>query len=83
MKCLTVRNLPLEVSAALDAERKRRGTSLNSTVIDLLRCSLIPPEPGPPSNGLGKYAGGWSQEEFEEFEAAVSGFEMVDESLWG
>jgi len=37
---LTVRNLPKELAAALEREQQRRGTSLNQTVIDLLRQSL-------------------------------------------
>jgi len=37
---LTVRNLPDELAAALEKEKRRRGTSLNQTVIDLLRQSL-------------------------------------------
>jgi plasmid stability protein len=37
---LTVRNLPDELAAALESEKRRRGTSLNQTVVDLLRQSL-------------------------------------------
>jgi hypothetical protein len=31
---------------------------------------------------LGRLAGGWSEDEFREFEQAISQFEAVDEELW-
>lgn len=34
------------------------------------------------SNGLGRLAGGWSEEEFREFEEAMAPFERVDQELW-
>jgi hypothetical protein len=37
---LTVRNLPCELVATLEKEKRRRGASLNPTVIDLLRQRL-------------------------------------------
>jgi hypothetical protein len=33
------------------------------------------------SNGLGRLAGGWSEEEFRDFERAVAPFERVDEPI--
>jgi hypothetical protein len=77
---LTVRNLPDEVAAALDREKRRRGTSLNQTVIDLLRLSLG--VAGTRSNGLGRLAGTWTEAEHEEFLSSVQGFEEIDQELW-
>lgn len=77
---LTVRNVPPEVSAALDAARRRRGASLNQTVIDLLREAL-----GVGSrrrNGLARFAGTWSEAQWREFEEATEAFEKVDPELW-
>lgn len=58
---LTVRNLPGELAAALEKEKRRRRTSLNQTVIDLLRqslgvspsttCTAATAPPGLPVNG--------------------------------
>jgi hypothetical protein len=31
---------------------------------------------------LARLAGGWSEEEFREFEAATAQFKAVDEELW-
>jgi hypothetical protein len=77
---LTVRNVPEEVAAALARERRRRGTSLNQTVIDLLRQGLG--VTGPRSNGVRRLAGTWTQKEHREFLVATAGFEKIDEEFW-
>lgn len=80
MKTLTIRNLPPEVADALEQERRRRGTSLNQTVIGLLGQGLG--VGGPRSNGLAALAGRWDEEEFRRFEHAVAPFEEIDPELW-
>ena len=37
---MTIRNVPKELTAALEREQRRRGTSMDQTVIDLLREGL-------------------------------------------
>jgi hypothetical protein len=81
LKNLTVRNVPSEVAEALDQERRRRGDSLNKTVIDLLRQGLGLGS-GKRSNGLASLAGTWSEGDSREFENAVAVFEQIDEELW-
>ncbi len=81
MKHLTVRNLPPEIAEALKREKRRRGTSLNQTVIDLLEQSLG--VSGQRSNGLHRFAGSWTEQDFREFEKAVAGFDAIDPDLWG
>jgi plasmid stability protein len=80
MKTLTVRNLPDQVAEALDNERRRRGCSLNQTVIDLLRVSLGAGITR--TNGLRELAGTWSEGDYRTFEAAVAPLGTVDEELW-
>jgi hypothetical protein len=77
---LTVRNLPPDISAALQREKRRRGTSLNQTVIDLLKQSLG--VSAPRSNGLSRFAGTWSAEDEREFLTNIRDFEKVDPELW-
>jgi hypothetical protein len=77
---LTVRNLPEQLAAALDAERKKRGTSLNRTVIDLLSRSLALNRKR--SNGLGRLGSTWSEKDLKEFERATRVFEEIDRELW-
>lgn len=82
MKHLTVRNIPPEVSEALEEERHRSQMSLNQTVIRLLRQALGVNGKGSKSNGLAKLAGTWTAEEHERFEAAIAITEQIDEELW-
>jgi hypothetical protein len=80
LKALTIRNLPPGIADALEREKRRRGKSLNQTVIDLLGQGLG--AGGARSNGLGRLAGTWSEEEFRDFERATAQFEAIDEELW-
>lgn len=80
MKTLTIRNLPRDVADALEQEKRRRGESLNQTVIELLTQGLGVRTPR--SNGLARLAGTWNEEEFQEFQHAVAPFEEIDDELW-
>lgn len=80
MKALTIRNLPPEVAEALEREKRRRGESLNQTVIDLLSQGLG--VGGPRSNGLAVLAGTWDDEDVREFEQGIAPFEEIDAELW-
>ena len=77
---LTVRNVPKEVATALEREKRRRGTSLNQTVVDLLRLSLGVGSIR--SNGLRAMAGTWTEAEHREFLSRVQVFETIDADLW-
>lgn len=79
---MTVRNIPAELAQALDKERRRRGLSLDRTVLALLCNALGVPHPAVPSNGLRRLAGGWSEAEYRQFEKAVRPFEDIDQELW-
>ena len=84
MKTMTVRHVPSELAEALDAEKRRRGLSLNRTVLALMGEALgIPDRHGRHrSNGLRRLAGVWSEEEFRRFEEAVAPFGEIDRELW-
>jgi hypothetical protein len=79
---LTVRNVPADIAQELDRERKRRGDSLNETVLAALRKGLgLAGERK--SNGLLSLAGQWSDEDFKTFERTVSeSTEQIDEEDW-
>lgn len=77
---LTIRNVPADVAIALDQEKRRRGSSLNQTVIELLRQGLGAGTTR--SNGLASLAGAWTADEVRRFEEAVEPFDGVDEEIW-
>ena len=82
MRQLTIRHVPPELASALEAEKRRRGASLNRIVLELLAQALGVSRGGRRSNGLARFAGTWTQEEFEEFEKAIEFTEQIDEELW-
>lgn len=79
---LTVRNVPAEISRGLEKERRRRGASLNQTVIELLGQGLGVDWAAGRRNGLHRLAGTWSAAEHTAFEAAVASTEQIDPELW-
>ena len=81
MKTMTIRNVSTELSAALEAERRRRGLSLNRTVLMLMQEALGVSAGGSRSNGLRRLAGSWSDDDFREFEQAIAPLSEVDEDL--
>ena len=82
MKTMTIRNVPAELAQALDKERRKRGTSLNRTVLALLRNALGVPNQAVRSNGLRQLAGTWGEAEYKQFEQAVAPLGEVDEAMW-
>ena len=67
---------------ALERETARRGTSLNETVLELLRRGLGVDPATRRSNGLRKLAGRWSPKEHADFERSLEIFSTVDPELW-
>jgi hypothetical protein len=82
MRHLTIRHVPPELANALEDEKRRRRTSLNRTVLDLLAQALGMSHGKRRSNGLRRFSGTWTEDEFEEFEKAVEVMEQVDPELW-
>lgn len=82
MKTMTIRNISTELAAALEAEKRRRGLSLNRTVLSLMQETLGISDARGRSNGLRSLAGSWNEDEFRQFEEAVAQFGEIDEGLW-
>ena len=78
---MTRRKVTTELAAALDAERHRRGLSLNRTAIALIEESLGVSGHSR-SNGLHQITTTWSEEEYRQFEKAVAPLTKIDDDLW-
>ena len=81
MKQLTIRGVPEKLVRALEVEKRKRGSSLNQLVLDLLN-QVLCPDQDKNDNGLSKFAGTWSNEELAEFEKNTVSFEQIDEETW-
>jgi hypothetical protein len=82
MRTLTVRRVSPRLAEALERERRRRGSSLNALVLDVLEAGLGVRHAGKRSNGLARLAGSWSQRDLERFDQAVEAAERLDNELW-
>jgi hypothetical protein len=78
----TLRGMDPELRAALDAEAKQRGLSMNGLVLEKLRASMGLAGPDHRFHDLDRLVGVWSQEDIDEFDAAVAPFEEIDPELW-
>lgn len=82
MKTITLRNIPVELATALEAEKRRRGLSLNRTVLLLIQEAIGIAGTNRRSNGLHKLAGTWSEDEFQNFEKDTAPFQEIDLDIW-
>ena len=82
MKTMTVRNVSPKLAAAIEAEKRRRGLSLNGTVLSLMQEALGVSSRRQRSNGLRRLSGSWSEDEFRRFETNVAAFGEIDQDLW-
>ena len=82
MKTMTIRNVSPELAAAVEAEKRRRGLSLNGTVLSLMQEALGVSSRRQRSNGLRRLSGSWSEGEFRRFETNVAAFGEIDPDLW-
>ena len=82
MKTMTIRSVPPELAEALEAEKRRRGLSLNRTVLSLMQEALGVSNSRRRSNGLRRLSGSWNEDEFRRFETNVAAFGKIDPDLW-
>lgn len=89
MKQFTIRGIDPELRAAIEAEAKRRGLSLNRCVIALLRMATglewpetVRDSPGVRYRDLDHLAGTWSEEEADGFDQELARQRAIDEDIW-
>ena len=86
MRQLTVRGFDDELSSAIHGLAQREGISLNKAALRLLRkgAGLADgsEDRGKIGSSLDHLIGSWTQEEADEFDAALQEFEKIDEEMW-
>jgi hypothetical protein len=86
MKAITVRNLPSEVAKAIERKARAERASLNRVVTTLLieATGLQKEVRGKKKlkHDLDRFAGKWSRQDAEAFDAALKGQRSVDARDW-
>ena len=89
MKQTTLRDIDPALERRLREEARRRGLSLNRTVLLLLRQAIgliRPSEPEPSGPGrftdLDHLAGTWSKADAEAFDRVIEGVRRIDKEMW-
>ena len=78
-KQLTIRGLPDEVAARLTRLSDERGTSVNATVVQILKSAVGVHER---RARLARYAT-WTEDDLAEFNDTLSSQRVIDDELWG
>ncbi|MFP4562908.1 MAG: hypothetical protein ACLFRY_06315 [Spirochaetia bacterium] len=82
MSSITIHDLDAELDRRLSDEAKRRRTSKNRLVKELLAKSLGLPVSGSYSDDYREFCGLWAAEDLEEFNASQADNRCIDEEDW-
>jgi hypothetical protein len=84
MKTLSLRGIDEELAENLKKTAKKTGTSLNKTVLEILRKSVgvNPKKREVVYYDLDDLAGTWTKEDGEQFERATKQFRAIDKDMW-
>lgn len=84
MNAITLRNLPPQVARAVREKAKKEKISLNRAVISLLEdaTGLGQRKKEVVHHDLDRFAGCWSQEEYDEFMEALWEQRQIEPEMW-
>jgi len=84
MKAITLRGIPPDVARKIQERADRLRLSLNAVVIQMLEEALgtTRPKQARCHDDLDFLAGTWSEQEAEEFDAAVADQRRIDPEVW-
>jgi plasmid stability protein len=79
-KQINVRGVPTELSRRIGQRAEDRGISVNATVLDILKAA-VGLDQSARRSGLQRYTT-WTEQDLQEFEAALTAQRVVDAKLW-
>ena len=85
MTAITLRNLPPDLARLIRQKAKADGTSLNRTVINLLREKVSAPKVRPKQTryrDLDALAGSWTKKQADEFDRELTAQRKIDPEMW-
>lgn len=83
MKTITMRGIDEEIAKVLKEKAKKEGISVNRVLLKLIRegLGLKKKRRTVIYDDIDRLAGGWSEEDYMEFQGKVADFEVVDEDM--
>ena len=83
MKTITMRGIDEEIAKVLKEKAKKEGISVNRVLLKLITegLGLKKKRRTAIHDDLDHLAGGWSVEDYMEFQGKVADFEIVDEDI--
>jgi hypothetical protein len=82
MSQITVRKLPKNVEQQIRQMAHENNTSINRTIIFLLKKSLGMTESVDKKRNLSDLAGTWSERDDQQFKENTKMFEKIDDEIW-
>ena len=82
MNQLTLRKIPPAIDRQLRLVSAKKSQSINTTILETLQKGLGLEESSKKKRDLSRYAGTWTQDEYEQFENNCKVFEQIDPEVW-
>lgn len=81
---ITLRGMDPEIEREIRRIAKEGGKSINRVIQDMiyLHTGMGKKKQRPAADSLRKLAGGWNEEEAEEFLESIRSCEQIDEEMW-
>ncbi len=82
MNQITLRQIPENTYKQLRSIAKKNKTSINKTILNLLKKSLGIEENSDKKRNLSDLAGTWNKRRLDEFNKNTQVFEQIDNEVW-
>ncbi len=82
MSQITLRQIPEDTYKQLRNIAKKNKTSINKTILSLLKQSLGIEESSDKKRNLSDLAGTWNKHQHDEFNKNTQVFEQIDNEVW-
>lgn len=82
MNQITLRQIPENIYKQLGQIARKNNTSINKTILSLIKRSLGIKDSSNKKRDLSDLAGTWGKDQFEEFKSNTKIFEKIDDEVW-
>ena len=83
MSQISIRGIDPKIEEEIRKQAREKGKSLNRVILDMLQSNTEKKKkPKSGCNSLKQLAGGWNDEDAEQFMESMNVFEQIDEKMW-